>query len=312
MVSWSTQMFHPFVSGLSGLVLLAGLTAALLPGSASGENITLNARIYGADGQRLLGAAGTETSLETLFGNQKQIVFKLLQRLGIDKATLPKEVVAEIEKPQTTSMAAFVSYSVGLDKLDRGDYQGARTAFEQAVKLDPGFSSATRYARTTPRLNQSLSQMMRASLEGDVTRSGELLGNDNPQTLIRPPDAPPPQASPAPAAGSGDIAGDLGTLVEQTAHQVQTEVQQQVSQEMSNLADAVRMSPEQAQNLLAESVQNGTLPVEQAMAAALDGMGAMNNPQALSALVDTAIRHGITLEATRELVNKIRATSPCR
>ena len=84
--------------------------------------------------------------LQALFDLEKQVVFQLLDKLGI--AVTPAERVAISERP-THDIEAFLLYSRGLAAQDQGDYAAAAQDFQAAVQRDPGFAAAGAAAQTS-------------------------------------------------------------------------------------------------------------------------------------------------------------------
>jgi tetratricopeptide (TPR) repeat protein len=77
--------------------------------------------------------------LSEFFGMQKQMVFDVLDELGIQLTAAERDSIARIP---TESFDAFMAYSRGLDYRDRGDYDAAKSEFERALEIDPGFAEA--------------------------------------------------------------------------------------------------------------------------------------------------------------------------
>ena len=77
--------------------------------------------------------------LENLFQLEKEIVFQLVDQLGVELSPAERE---EIERVPTRNLQAFLAYSQGLEAEARGDYEAAAQAFQRAQELDPGFSEA--------------------------------------------------------------------------------------------------------------------------------------------------------------------------
>jgi tetratricopeptide (TPR) repeat protein len=77
--------------------------------------------------------------MEQLLDAQKQVVFQLLDRLGV--AITPAERQALEERP-TRDLQAFLLYSRGLAAQDNGDFGAAAALFGQAAQRDPGFRDA--------------------------------------------------------------------------------------------------------------------------------------------------------------------------
>lgn len=78
-------------------------------------------------------------ALENLFQLEKEIVFGLVEQLGIELSADERE---EIERVPTRNLQAFLAYSRGLQASARGNYEAAAQAFQQAHEIDPQFSEA--------------------------------------------------------------------------------------------------------------------------------------------------------------------------
>lgn len=78
-------------------------------------------------------------ALEKLFQLEKEIVFQLVDQLGVE---LSAEERKEIERVPTRNLQAFLAYSQGLEAEARGDYETAAQAFQRAHELDPSFTEA--------------------------------------------------------------------------------------------------------------------------------------------------------------------------
>lgn len=70
---------------------------------------------------------------------EKQVVFDLAAQLGIELTQAERE---RILRQGPKSLAAFLSYSRGLEDQDRGDYAGAARNFGAAAHADPSFQAA--------------------------------------------------------------------------------------------------------------------------------------------------------------------------
>lgn len=87
-------------------------------------------------------AADLETRsdvLANLFQLEKEIVFQLVDQLGVELSAEEREA---IERVPTRNLQAFLAYSRGLEAEAQGNYEAAAQAFQQAHQLDPSFSEA--------------------------------------------------------------------------------------------------------------------------------------------------------------------------
>ncbi len=77
--------------------------------------------------------------LDNLFQLEKEIVFRLVDQLGVELSAEERE---EIERVPTRNLQAFLAYSRGLEAEAQGNYEAAAQAFQDAHQLDPNFSEA--------------------------------------------------------------------------------------------------------------------------------------------------------------------------
>lgn len=100
-----------------------------------------------------LGVASAKDDMTAIFTAQKRFVYQILKQIGVSENDLPPAVKAAINKPQTTSMAAFETFSEGLDQMDKGQFATAETLFSKAAALDPGFAMAKTMEAAMPKIN---------------------------------------------------------------------------------------------------------------------------------------------------------------
>src|SRR5215510_3040531 len=115
-------------------------------------------------------AAGTgftgQTNLEQFFALEKNLVLKMFQDLGVTLTTAERNA---IEQRPTRSMAAFLAYSRGLELQDQGRFDEASRAYDNALRLDPGFVSAKQKgqeARNASAGSAVTAQTVESSLRG--------------------------------------------------------------------------------------------------------------------------------------------------
>jgi tetratricopeptide (TPR) repeat protein len=89
-------------------------------------------------------------ALEELFALQKEIVYGVVDRLGIELSARERK---EIERVPTRSLQAFLAYSRGLEAEAREKYKAAAVAFRRAHEIDPGFSKAAERQAETENLS---------------------------------------------------------------------------------------------------------------------------------------------------------------
>lgn len=77
--------------------------------------------------------------LQNLFNLEKNLVFDLIDEMGIELTPQQREKIQFIP---TKNMQAFMAYCMGLDKEDAGQFNEAAQHYQQAVQLDPNFKIA--------------------------------------------------------------------------------------------------------------------------------------------------------------------------
>lgn len=87
----------------------------------------------------------TSGDLDDLFDVQKQLVFRLIEEMGIELTPAERE---RIQSVPTRNLQAFLAYSQGLQAEDAGQFGAAERHFQRASELDPGFTQATDRAET--------------------------------------------------------------------------------------------------------------------------------------------------------------------
>lgn len=125
------------------LVLLAGYAQAA-------QDLSVNSMTLDTSTGKSLGNVSRRGDMRSFFQVQKEMVFNTLTHLGIKLEDLPPKLRQEIEKPQTTNSQAFSAFAKAVDKADKGQFSQAAKLFNQAAKLDPGFSLAKGMAKLMP------------------------------------------------------------------------------------------------------------------------------------------------------------------
>ena len=101
--------------------------------------------------------------LTELFEMEKALVFSLIEKM---KVSISPEEEAAIQKRPAPKFLAFLSYSQGLDLMDRGNYAAADAAFSRAIEIDPEFNPAQQSLEEVQVINQTLE--MTATAPEDV------------------------------------------------------------------------------------------------------------------------------------------------
>jgi len=107
--------------------------------------------------------------LDDLFRLEKEIAFSLIDDLGI---TLSQSERARIEQIPTRDIQAFLAFSRGLREEDEGNFGAAATQFQQAARLDPGFSLAGQRAGAAQALSSAAGPITAALGAGKATTGG--------------------------------------------------------------------------------------------------------------------------------------------
>ena len=130
-------------SARAGRLLRAGrvVQGALLqlPSAVGTTVLRADAAVVDVPTARIQGTAQGDNLLEQVFELEKKIAMDLFRQLGV---TLTPAQRAAIDQRPTRSLAAFLAYSRGLAADDAGRYDEASRAYNEALRLDPGFTSA--------------------------------------------------------------------------------------------------------------------------------------------------------------------------
>jgi len=131
----------------AGKILQAG---RIVGGSISqlGPNqLRTSASVTNVQTSAVQGSPATQqAAIDQLFDMEKKLVLDLFGALNVTLTTAERNA---IEQRPTRSMAAFLAYSRGLELEDQGRYDDASRSYDNALRLDPGFSSAQQKAQET-------------------------------------------------------------------------------------------------------------------------------------------------------------------
>ena len=161
------------------------------------QRLRVDAAIVNTTTSALAGGAANENTLEELFAIEKAIVMQLFDSLGV---TLTKDEKKALDITPTKSMPAFLAYSRGLMLEDQGKYDEASRSYREAVRIDPGFSSAM------AKSSQTSSIAMGAALTTAVVEAnlqGTTEGNTADQAQNG--QAPPPTTENSPSNQADNI-----------------------------------------------------------------------------------------------------------
>lgn len=149
----------------AGKILQAG---RLVQGSIlqQGPDLRVDAAIIDVPTTHIASATSDDRALDQLLTLEKNVVLGLFQQLGVTLTTAERNA---IEQRPTRSLAAFVAYSRGLLLEDEGQFERAETFFDNASRLDPGFSAAQAKSREVGQIvagNQVTASSIEISLAG--------------------------------------------------------------------------------------------------------------------------------------------------
>jgi tetratricopeptide (TPR) repeat protein/plastocyanin len=111
-----------------------------------------------------LGGIKKSGEISAFFVAQKEMVFNTLVDLGIPLESLPLNVRKGLERFQTTNIAAFKMFSLGLNAQDEGKFAEAKEFFQKAAQLDPNFELAGELSLAMPSANVSSAMQLQAVL----------------------------------------------------------------------------------------------------------------------------------------------------
>lgn len=131
---------EPATGARSGRLLQASqvVQGALsdVPGSLQ---LRLDASVVATVSAEVAATGSAADRLQSLFDMEKEVLFQLLERLGIQLTLAEREALAE--RP-TANLQAFLAFSRGLEAEDRGDWARAAAEYREAERLDPSFDEA--------------------------------------------------------------------------------------------------------------------------------------------------------------------------
>jgi len=105
----------------------------------AGGRLRLDANLSDAAAKASQPIDETSGEVARFFRLEKNLVFKVIDELGIKLTEAEEKAVLTIP---TENLLAFLAYSRGLEARDRRDFEGAQREFQQAVDIDPNFNNA--------------------------------------------------------------------------------------------------------------------------------------------------------------------------
>ncbi|HWA15132.1 MAG TPA: CsgG/HfaB family protein [Gemmatimonadales bacterium] len=130
----------PATGARSGRLLRASrVIQGSVQDQAARSELKVDAAVVDAKDARVIATGTGQDKLQELFTVEKQILFRLVEQMGI--TLTPADRRALSERP-TADLQAFLAYSRGLESEDRGDWAAAASNFSTAVARDPNFRAA--------------------------------------------------------------------------------------------------------------------------------------------------------------------------
>lgn len=154
----ATGLVDPATACKAGQLLLARNIAWGEMGVSQKDDLQIVSIVTETLNHQELGKTTIGRPRQEFFKLEKEIVFKILDMLGLKKEDLDPSVLKSLRRIHTTNMRAFMSFGRGLHLLDQMQFAQASQAFNNAVKLDPQFNSAHSAAQSTPRSGDVLKE----------------------------------------------------------------------------------------------------------------------------------------------------------
>jgi TolB-like protein/Flp pilus assembly protein TadD len=146
----------------------------------AGGRLRLDANLADAAARASLPIGETSGELARFFRLEKNLVFKVIDELGIQLTEAEEKAILTIP---TENLLAFLAYGRGLEARDRGDFAGAQKEFQEAVKIDPNFDNAkTQLERST---TQKIGREQRAATRRLAVNSPLTVAQKRKITLLR-------------------------------------------------------------------------------------------------------------------------------
>jgi tetratricopeptide (TPR) repeat protein len=147
--------------------------------------IRLDAALLGAQQGTPRAELSGNGQLAGIFDVEKKLVFDVINALGVQLTEAEREAINE---NRAANLLALLAYGRGLQAVDRGDYAGAVTEFQQAAKLDPGFTRAQQgktEASTLQAGNSVSTSDVAAQASSDLNGGGEISLGSSTESLLQ-------------------------------------------------------------------------------------------------------------------------------
>ena len=156
------------------LCMSAGYWLTISPAQAE-DQLSMNALTVHSKTGENLGSSTSQSKMAGFFQAQKELVAHILTQIGIETETLPTEIQADLARPQTTNVKAFIAFSTGLDQLDQGKFVEAKTSFAEAANLDPGFRLAVVMEAAMPEIPTNVAEVTSNAVAGGRKQARAIL-----------------------------------------------------------------------------------------------------------------------------------------
>jgi len=133
-----------------GKLLGAGRIIAGTYNVLPSERVQLEILSWDIANRQVPAATSTAEALKNLFRLEKDLVFTLIAKMGIELTPQERE---KIQLIPTKNLQAFMAYCQALEKEDAGQFNAALQLYQKAMQLDPGFSSAKTKAEAAESLS---------------------------------------------------------------------------------------------------------------------------------------------------------------
>jgi Tfp pilus assembly protein PilF len=110
------------------------------------NNLQIASTLMDADRRISVGDQEVQGELQSFFTMEKEIACQIVTDLGKDCDAVPES----FHTVHTKSLAALIAFGMGLEFLDRGEYDQARESFQKALDEDPQFRLAQESLLETP------------------------------------------------------------------------------------------------------------------------------------------------------------------
>jgi tetratricopeptide (TPR) repeat protein len=161
----------------SGRMLAAGNVVQGAITQTGEDRLQVATSLVSVSTSQATGAGNAENTLDRIFDLEKEIVFNVIERLGITLSPAERQA---IEQRPTRSVQAFLAYSRGLEASDAGRLDEARDFFNNARAIDPSFGAAAQKSAEASAAqagvqvtSASIESSLRGSAEGQVVSAAE-------------------------------------------------------------------------------------------------------------------------------------------